>query len=62
MSKNVEQAQAKNLSNAWLIAHETANDLGVTAQREIKKADKLIRQAQKLSQKALGRKRKANDV
>lgn len=55
--KNLDQATAKNLASAWIVINESAEGLGVTAQREVKRANKLIEEAKKLSLKALGRKR-----
>ncbi len=55
--KNVDQATAKNHANAWRLVHDNAEGLGVTAQREVKRANKLIQEAQEISVKALGRRR-----
>lgn len=57
LSKDIEQCLAKNGLQAWENTVADAEGLGPTAQREIKRSQKLVAEAKELSFKALGRKR-----
>lgn len=56
--RHKEQYKAENACNGWKFVHKSAVGVGVTGQKEIERAEKLMDQALVLSAKGLGRKRK----